>query len=82
MLLADDTLAQEKLLSLYQFPQDSLLQPERLKVLIYDYYLHAYPEEQEDIDVISVWLSKNYELVESQRSGNITVSEWKLDVGK
>ncbi|WP_425638860.1 hypothetical protein ACPUEN_04515 [Algoriphagus yeomjeoni] len=82
VLLADDTLAQEKLLSLYQFPQDSLLQPERLKVLIYDYYLHAYPEEQEDIDVISVWLSKNYELVESQRSGNITVSEWKLDVGK
>ncbi|WP_339865317.1 hypothetical protein [uncultured Algoriphagus sp.] len=77
VLFPDDSVAQGKLIPLYLFPKNSSPSPERLKVLIYDYYQHAYPEEQEDVDAISDWLEKNYQLLNTYKTGNISVSEYE-----
>ncbi|MEP0712934.1 MAG: hypothetical protein ABJC55_13535, partial [Algoriphagus sp.] len=77
ILIPDDSIAQSSLFSLYQFPENPPEFPQRLKVLIYDYYLHAYPEEQEDLDDISSWLHYNYVLQDSCRQGNITVKTYE-----
>jgi hypothetical protein len=78
VLIPNDSMAQELIIPLYKFPADSRDFPPRLKVLIYDYYQHAYPEEQVDIDAINPWIYKNYELIEERKSGNITVYEYAL----
>ncbi len=78
VLIADDSLAQKSIFPLYEFPKDSTSLPRQLKVLIYDYYLHAYPEEQKDVDAISAWLSQHYRLSETYNTGNITVSKYVL----
>lgn len=36
--------------------------PQKIRVLIYDYYKHAYPKEQEDVDALEIWLNENYKL--------------------
>jgi hypothetical protein len=77
VLLPNDSLAQELLIPLYQFPKVESEFPQKLRVLIYDYYKHAYPEEQVDVDAISIWLSKNYELLRTYKTGNISVSEYE-----
>ena len=76
VLLAEDKSAQQLIIPLYKFPTDKALFPEKLKLLIYDYYTHAYPEEQVDVDAISDWLYQYYDLVETRDSGNISVSEY------
>ena len=78
ILIPNDSSAQELIIPLNKFPKDSLNFPPRLKVLIYDYYQHAYPEEQVDMDAINPWLEKNYKLVEERKSGNVRVYEYML----
>ncbi|MFC3414665.1 ArnT family glycosyltransferase [Algoriphagus hitonicola] len=43
---------------------DSLksIAPKQLKVMIYDYYLHAYPKESEDVKELEKWLQSDYQL--------------------
>lgn len=76
VLIPNDSLAQELLIPLYQFPKVEDEFPLKMKVLIYDYYRHAYPDEQVDIDEISIWLSKNYTRIRTIENGNIQVSEY------
>ncbi len=78
ILLSNDSRAQELIIPLYQYPGNPALFPQRLKVLIYDYYRHAYPDEQEDIDAISSWLNDNYRLLEERKKGNVLVQEYEL----
>lgn len=77
VLLPEDSIAQEMLIPMHQFPRDSGPFPKKIKVLIYDYYLHAYPEEQKDVDEISNWLDKNYQLLNTYKTGNISLSEYE-----
>ena len=76
VLLPDDSISQGLIVPMYQFPTDSSQFPSRLKLLVYDYYLHAYPEEQEDLDEINYRLSKHYELIKTYKTGNITVNDY------
>jgi len=78
VLIQDDFVAQELIIPLYKFPTDSRDFPPRLKVLIYEYYHHAYPDEQADVDAINAWLAKNYQEVEERKSGNVSVKEYVL----
>ncbi|MFC5623460.1 hypothetical protein [Algoriphagus winogradskyi] len=78
VLLPEDAIAQELLIPMYQFPRNPSQFPKQIKVLIYDYYVHAYPEEQKDIEKISEWLDKNYQLMNTYKTGNINVSEYRL----
>ena len=76
ILIPNDSIAQESLIPIYLFPSDLKQFPNRLKLLTYDYYLHAYPEEQEDLDELLDKLNKYYELLNSYKNGNITVREY------
>jgi prepilin signal peptidase PulO-like enzyme (type II secretory pathway) len=78
VLLPDDSLAQQMINPLYKFPTDFVDYPPKLKVLIYDYYKHAYPEEQVDIETIDLWLLQHYLFVEERKSGNVTVRKYTL----
>jgi hypothetical protein len=54
--------------------------PEKLQVLLYDYYQHAYPQEQADVDKLEFWLDKEYELIKEKREGPISIRFYKLRV--
>lgn len=77
ILLPEDSIAQESLIPIYQFPLDPRQFPNQLKILTYDYYLHAYPEEQKDLEELKDKLNKHYQLLKTYKTGNITVSEYE-----
>jgi hypothetical protein len=77
VLIPNDSLAQELLIPLYQFPKVKSEFPQKLKVLIYDYYQHAYPEEQVDVDAISEWLEGKYRLTSERKVGNVSLYEYE-----
>ena len=52
--------------------------PEEIKVLIYDYYQHAYPKEQVDVEALEVWLEEKYELESEEEVGNVSVRNYRL----
>lgn len=45
--------------------------PQKLRVIIYEYYIHAYPKEQQDVDALEQWLEVNYLLDSEYRTGKI-----------
>lgn len=45
--------------------------PEQLRVLIYQYYQHAYPKEQVDVDALEIWLDENYKLDSEETRGKV-----------
>ncbi len=54
----------EDILKLQQYP------PEEIEVLIYEYYLHAYPKEKVDVERLEPWILVN---------GYTVLEEWKED---
>lgn len=78
VLIPNQIESQNRIVPLYKFPRKKDDYPEKVKVLIYDYYQHAYPDEQEDMDAIFKWLEKNYELIEERSSRNIQVYDYVL----
>lgn len=58
---------------------DSILQthPEKLRVLIYNYYQHAYPQEQEDVDKLEGLFKSKYELEEEREEGLVMIREFR-----
>lgn len=77
-LLLNDVQNQNKLLIPIE-KVDSIFQthPEKLRVLIYNYYQHAYPQEQEDVDKLEGLLKSKYELVEEREEGLVRVREFR-----
>lgn len=69
---------QSKIIPLYKFPENDINLPPKFKVVIYDYFQHAYPDEQRDINAINLWLVQNYDLVGERRSKNIQVYDYVL----
>ncbi len=52
--------------------------PEQIRVLIYNYYQHAYPKEQVDVDALEIWLEEKYELKSENESGNVSIRNFRL----
>ncbi len=52
--------------------------PGEIKVLIYQYYRHAYPKEQVDVDALEMWLKEKYELESEEEVGNVSVRNYRL----
>jgi len=79
VLLPTDKINQDKL-----YPIESLKElnddlPLEIEVLIYRYYVHAYPKEQEDVDQLELWLKmKNYQLDSETESGNLWIRKFHL----
>ncbi|EAZ82840.1 hypothetical protein [Algoriphagus machipongonensis] len=78
VLIPENLEAQEKLYSLEEVESLSQDPPEELQVLIYHYYQHAYPKEQEDVDALESWLkAMNYQLLEEEEKGKLWIRKFK-----
>ena len=56
----------EEIKTLQRFP------PSEVRVMIYEYYAHAYPKEQEDVNRLELWIQINgYEIIEEYREDRI-----------
>jgi hypothetical protein len=71
--------AQETLFPIENFYEISRRSPKEIKVLIYQYYQHAYPKEAEDVTALNDWLeSSNYELIEESIEGQLWYRKYRL----
>ncbi|MDN3204563.1 hypothetical protein [Algoriphagus sediminis] len=56
----------EDIIKLQRFP------PQEVEVLIYNYYLHAYPKEKVDVDRLETWIFMNeYEVIEEWKENQL-----------
>ncbi|MHA7131396.1 hypothetical protein [Algoriphagus namhaensis] len=59
------------------FPIENILQlqrypPDEIRVMIYEYYAHAYPQEQADVNNLELWIKiNNYRVIEEYREDRI-----------
>ncbi|WP_373398586.1 hypothetical protein V8V91_02355 [Algoriphagus halophilus] len=66
------------------FPIESLQElnrdlPKGIQVVIYEYYKHAYPKEQADVDLLESWLKmKNYQLESEEKIANLWIRKFQL----
>lgn len=76
VLFPENQKAQDLLLPIEQFDSLKSHLPGEFRVLIYGYYLHAYPKEQEDLDVLERWLEQEATLVQESRDGKVWVRKF------
>lgn len=62
VLFYEDKTAQKLLFPIEKLDSLRTLQPAEIRVILYDYYRHAYPKEQDDLDILEPWLLENYTL--------------------
>lgn len=56
----------ENTIQLQRFP------PEEIRVLIYEYYAHAYPKEQVDVERLELWIKVNgYKVIDEYRENQL-----------
>ncbi|GMQ27451.1 hypothetical protein [Algoriphagus confluentis] len=58
---------------------DSLqaIEPKEIRVFIYEYFHHAYPKEQEDVELLETWLQQNFSLEEEIKNGKVWIRTFK-----
>ncbi len=79
VILPHDKNRQEKLYPIESLEELNSELPQEIEVLIYGYYRHAYPKEQEDVDKLEIWLvSNNYQLDSEEESGNLWIRKFHL----
>jgi hypothetical protein len=80
VLLPEEEKAQKLLLPIEKLDSLKPYLPNQIRVFIYEYYLHAYPKEQEDVAKLEEWLNQEYRILETRQQGlvNVRVFE-KLD---
>ncbi|GAA0880200.1 hypothetical protein GCM10009119_31700 [Algoriphagus jejuensis] len=71
VLFPNDPKAQELLLPIEKLDSLAPILPLEFRVYLYDYYRHAYPKEQEDIDRLEIFLQNHCRLIEEERKGKI-----------
>lgn len=71
--------AQERLIPIENFPQVASQSPPSFQVFIYNYYLHSYPKETEDLGKLNQWLERSdYQLIEERKEGQFWWREYRL----
>lgn len=60
VLLFESTESQNLLFPIEKLDSLRSNPPQKIKVILYDYYRHAYPKEQVDVDALESWLEENY----------------------
>lgn len=73
ILLPEHQKAQEQLLPIEKSDSLKIHLPVEFRVLIYDYYQHAYPKEQEDLDRLEQWLEKECTLIDEKQEGRVRI---------
>ncbi|MDI1321108.1 MAG: hypothetical protein PSV36_00085 [Algoriphagus sp.] len=78
VLLPGNEKAQDMIFPMEKIKELQSNPPEQLRVLIYQYYQHAYPKEQVDVDALEIWLEEKYELKSENETGNVSVRNFRL----
>lgn len=71
VLVPENQSAQELLFPIEKLGLLKSNPPDKIRVLIYSYYLHAYPKEQVDVDALEQWLNENYHLDSEEYLGKV-----------
>ncbi|MEN2281990.1 hypothetical protein AAGF08_07605 [Algoriphagus sp. SE2] len=80
ILIPGNKPAQEKLFPIESVEELNQKLPKKIEVLIYDYYMHAYPKEEEDVEKLENWLKmKNYQLESEKELGNLQIRTYQLN---
>lgn len=69
VLVLEDTTRQKLLLPIEKLDSLKPHLPSEIRVFLYDYYKHAYPKEQEDVNRLEQFLLENYIQVEVRQEG-------------
>jgi hypothetical protein len=77
ILLPEYQKAQEQLLPIEKLDSLKIHLPVEFRVLVYDYYQHAYPKEQEDLDRLEQWLEKECTLLDEKQEGKVRIQLFK-----
>ncbi|WP_139352757.1 hypothetical protein [Algoriphagus sp. A40] len=73
VLFYEDRNAQKLLFPIEKLDSIRALRPTKIRVILYDYYRHAYPKEQEDVDILEPWLLENYILNSEETEGQVWI---------
>ncbi len=73
ILFPEDQASQELLFPIEKLDSIKSNPPQHLRVFIYDYYRHAYPKEQEDVDMLEIWLKNGYTLQSEKSEGQLWI---------
>ncbi len=76
VLFPDNPTAQNSLFPIEKLDSLQTLRPKEVRVLIYDYYQHAYPKEQEDVDRLERWLG-DLTLEREESEGLVRIRKFK-----
>ncbi|WP_133552738.1 hypothetical protein [Algoriphagus boseongensis] len=77
VLFPDDSKSQELLYPIEELDSLKKSPPQELRILIYEYYQHAYPKEQEDLDLLEPWLANHYQLTREEHSDLVWIREFE-----
>ncbi len=67
VLFPEDSASQKRILPIEKLDSLRPHLPDQIDVLIYDYYQHAYPKEQVDVDALEFFLEANFRLVKETK---------------
>ncbi len=78
VLLPMDSLSQQKLFPIESFEKVISQNPPSFTIVLYLYYQHAYPKENEDVARFNIWLeSSDYKLSEEQSEKQLCVRKYQ-----
>ena len=67
VIFPEDSSSQKRILPIEKLDSLRPHLPDQIDVLIYEYYKHAYPKEQVDVDALEIYLEENFELVQESK---------------
>lgn len=73
VLFPDDEKVKIQLFPMEKLDSLKALHPEEIRVFIYQYYQHAYPQEQEEFDAVEAWLKKDYCLEKEAKKNKVWI---------
>lgn len=76
VLFPEDSLSQNRILPIEKLDALGLHLSDQIEVLIYEYYKHAYPKEQVDVDALEIYLEENFDLVKESRKDLIWIRSY------
>ena len=77
VLLPENETAQSLLFPIEKLDSLKTLQASEIRVLIYDYYRHAYPKEQVDVNALELWLQEQT-LIDEKRQGMVWIRQYRI----
>jgi hypothetical protein len=80
VLLSDHKANQKLIVPIEKLDSLKSQPPKQIRVLIYKYYLHAYPEEQVDVDGLQQWLKEEYVLINEEEKKQIWLRSFQRKI--